>query len=178
MSSLSVELKPQFRTMFPPNGGFYEVAVGCDVSVIDQANIAPAIEKLEAAMTPANSDECEDWLMMLQAACARRNDSEDGATVALDLYTAAIRQYPADVAKAACMGMATRRGVNWFPTLGELLEQCDKLAGPRKAMIAALKSPRLAPPQPVNRKPETEAERRAFVAATLAGMLKKPGMAA
>ena len=164
--------------MFPPSGGFYEVAVGCEVSVMDPASIAPAIEKLEAAMTPATADDCEDWLTMLQAACARRNDSEEGASVAFDLYSAALRQYPADVAKAACMGMATRRGVNWFPTLGELLEQCDKLAGPRQAMLAALKSPRLAPPEPVNRKPQTEAERRAFVAATLAGLFKKPDDAA
>lgn len=164
--------------MFPQSGGFYEVAEGCDLSVTDPANIAPAIEKLEAAMTPATADDCEDWLTMLQAACARRNDSEDGASVAYDLYAAALRQYPADVAKAACMGMATRRGVNWFPTLGELLEQCDKLVGPRKAMLASLKAPRLAEPAPVNRKPETEAERRAFVASLLKGAFKAPDDAA
>lgn len=155
--------------MFPPSGGFYDVAVGCDVSVIDGANIPAAIDKLEAAMTPAQADECEDWLTMLQAACARRNDSEEGASVALDLYTAALRQYPADVAKGACMQMATRRGTNWFPTLGELLQICDTLAGPRRAMLSALKRP--AKPMPSldrDTVPEPE-DRKAYVNEMLAG---------
>ncbi len=176
-SSLNVVVRPRYETRFPPSGGFYDVAVGCDVTG-DLANVTQAAERLEAAMTPAESDECEEWLAMLQAACARRNDSEAGANVALSLYTAALRQYPADVAKAACINIATKRGTNWFPTLGELMAELDHLAAPRRSMLAALRNPRLAPPAPVNRKPETEEERRAYVASLLAGIARKPDDAA
>lgn len=160
------------ETRFPATGGFYTVAVGCDVEA-DPANIDRAIERLEAAMTPADRDQCEDWITALQAACARRNDGENIAEVAYDLYTDALRQYPADVAKAACVGIATKPGLNWFPVLGELTEKCDALASPRKHMLAGLKRS-LAKPLPALEKdtaPEPE-DRKAYVASLLRGFTR------
>jgi len=153
-SALGVGLTPLVKSIFPASGGWIDVVVGCDITLADGADVGRAIQRVEAAMTPATSDECEDWLAMMQAACARRADSEETATVALDLYSAALRQYPADVAKAVCIQFATRRGTNWFPALGELLEVADRMAKPRQAMLAALRSPPPAPPIPKQREPK------------------------
>jgi len=179
-SALGVGLTPQVKATFPASGGWVDVVVGCDIALADEADVERAIQRVEAAMTPATADECEDWLAMMQAACARRADSEETATVALDLYSAALRQYPADVAKAACIQFATRRGTNWFPALGELLEVADRMARPRQAMLAVLRNPPPALPIPKQREPKEVREKA--VADLMAGLklkavgdpLKKP----
>ncbi len=167
LTSLRVALEPRTELRFPKGGGFREVVVGVDVEADDPDAVEAAIAKVEAAMTPGTADDCDGWLVMLQAACAKRAESEVAAEVALTLYSAALRQYPADVAKAACMHFALRRGTNWFPALGELLEVADRLVEPRKAMLAALKAP--AVQRAITRQREPVEVRRAVIAELMAG---------
>lgn len=115
---------------------------GYDLGIEDHGKIPAAIEKLSQAMTPGTADQCEAWLVMLQAATARRNDSEAGSAVAYSLYASELRQWPADVARAACERLARGKGLgggaNWFPTLAELVAECERQAAPRKVLLASL----------------------------------------
>lgn len=127
------------ESRFPPEGGYYTVPVGCAYEIAEPKNVALAVQRIRGALTPATADQCEGWLVMLQAACARRPDSEASSAVAYALYASHLRQYPADVAKAACAQLARGRGgVTWFPTLGELIDACERMEAPRKVMLAGL----------------------------------------
>lgn len=142
ISTLGVTATPRIEHRFPPNAPAYRITTGCDFAVEDPVNIPAAIAKVEQAMTPATTDQCEGWLVMLQAATARRTDSEATTGVQYALYAAELRRWPADVAKAACETLARGRvghvGTNWFPTLAELAQLCDQLASPRRVMLARL----------------------------------------
>lgn len=168
------------ESRFPKEGGWIDVVIGADLKLADTADLARAIERVEAAMTPAEQDQVDEWLAMTQAACARRPASEETAEVVLSLYSAAMRQYPADVARAACMHFATKRGTNWFPALGELLEVADRMALPRQMMLATLRNPPKEAGQPFVREPADV--RKTKAAEIMAGLnlktvgdpLKKP----
>jgi hypothetical protein len=118
------------------------VTVGFDLEIASHDQIPAAMHKVAQAMTPATADQCEAWLVMLQAACARRADSDVTAAVAYSLYAAELRRWPADVAKAACERLARGKpghtGPNWFPTLAELVAECERFAAPRRALYASL----------------------------------------
>lgn len=129
---------------FPPNGKAYSVATRCAVLAPDASSVAAAIVKLEGATTGPDKRQVEIWLVALQAATKGAKASEIASMVALDLYTAALMRYPADVAKSACMMMAMRPPTpgetNWFPSLGELIAECDRLVSPRQTMLAGLRA--------------------------------------
>ena len=77
--------------------------------------------------------------MALSASTARRNEGDDTSEVVLNLYSARLAMYPADIARQACMDFALRREKpNWFPTLSELDEACEKMTDQRRALKAAL----------------------------------------
>jgi hypothetical protein len=124
------------------------VTVGCDFRIDDEAQIPAALDKIEQALTPATAEQCEGWLVMLQAATAHRADTGATSAVAYSLYASELRQWPADVAKSVCerfaRGKAGYTGTNWFPTLAELVSELERAASQRKAMYEALRN--WAPP--------------------------------
>ena len=140
MSSLNVEVTFHERFMFPPDARPYKVIERADVTAQDAEAIPAAVAKVQAAMTRITFEQAEEFLAMLQAACAHRSEGEASSNVGLTLYASCLAQFPADVAKAACMNMALRKtkGPNWFPTLSELNAECERLASTRKAMLSAL----------------------------------------
>jgi hypothetical protein len=158
-SQLGVGLKIETEWRFPEGEAAYQLPVGALVSVADEVNIPAAIARLEGAATPALKAQAENWLVALQAACAGGRRSEAGSEVAFDLYSGALTRYPADVARKACSELATkpRDSTAWFPTLPELMAVCERLAAPRRAMLAGLRTFRLP----------TEEERRAAQARDL-----------
>ena len=141
-STLGVTAIPRTEYRFPADGDAYRVTVGCNFDIRDHAAIPAALDKIEQALTPASPEHCEGWLVMLQAATAHRADSGATSAVAYSLYAAELRQWPADVAKAACeriaRGKPCQSGTNWFPTLAELVKECERLASNRKAIYRAL----------------------------------------
>lgn len=148
---------------FPPGGGFYSLVTGAEVKLAPGAELAAAHAKLCGAMVPPTSDQAEDWVAMLQAACARRPDSEASAAVAFSLYVGELCQWPADIARTVCMKRARGEGVvgtNWFPPLAEISQECARLTAPRRAMLQAVKfkAPKEIERYPVARKEPTEDE--------------------
>lgn len=142
-SSLAVEVTVDVSIRYPKSGGFRVHATGARVLPgSDAENIPQAASRMRAALTGPTKEQAEDWLVMLQAACAGGRRSEIGATVALELYAGCLMRFPADVAKAACMRLALnpRPGGNWFPTLAEINEACEALASSRRLMTHALEA--------------------------------------
>lgn len=136
---------------FPEGCAPMVVTAGYEIVISEPQQVPAAIGRIESAMTPADREKCEDWLVMLQAALAGGKKSAVAASVALELYVGALRRYPADVAKRACEDLATkpRAGGAWFPALPELVAELERQAAPRKALLDALRSWR----------PPTEADR-------------------
>lgn len=139
---MNVTALPKAEWRFPQDGDAYQITTGCDFKIEDEAVIPQAIAKIEQAMTPATQEQCEGWLVMLQASTARRADSDATSMVAYAVYTSELRKWPADVAKAACERLARGKlghtGPNWFPTLAEIYHECQRMAAPREVMLSAL----------------------------------------
>lgn len=134
-SSLGVEVEPEFEWRFPKDKPAYRVPGRVHVAGPVE-NLPAARQKTEAACTPPTTEDAENWLAALQVATAGAKRSEQGTMLALSLYAAALKRYPADVAMRACADLATT--ANWFPTLAELIARCDALGGPRLAIRNAL----------------------------------------
>lgn len=138
-SQLGVALKANsdIRGRYDEHGAFlgyvttrrwYE-AVGTDD---DKARVADALRKMEAR---APQDAIEGWLAELSVITAKRADDEFTETLRLAAYASRLSAYPADVARAACLGREWR----WWPTWAELKDECDRLAAPRREMASALR---------------------------------------
>ena len=140
-SSLNVVAKPRTRMMFPTTGGYYARIEGFDVQGLDRMNRAEAIAAVNAAMTRPTVEDCEELIASLHAVTARRSDDEDTLSLAMSLYAGCLAQYPADIAKSVCMSFALRsKKPNWFPTLSEINDACDKATAQRKALLHTLQS--------------------------------------
>lgn len=141
-STLGVTVSPTTSLRFPVAGGYYHAVTGCSVESPGSESTELALTKVEQAMTPATAEQAEGWLVILQASTARRKGTEASGAVTFGVYASELRRWPADVAKTVCermaRGVGRPPGVNWFPTLAEIAQDCEKLAAPRAAMLAAL----------------------------------------
>lgn len=140
-SSLNVVAKPQARMMFPASGGYFNRVEGFNLDGLTAANRNSAIDAVEAAMTRPTMEGAEELVASLHAATARRGDDAEGQSLAMSLYAGCLAQYPADIAKSVCMAFALRRArPNWFPTLSEIDEACERATAQRAALLVALKA--------------------------------------
>jgi hypothetical protein len=138
-SSLNVAAKPQSRMMFPPEGGFYRRTTGFQVSGLTPENRETARQAVQSAMTRPPLDKCEEWVAGLHAVTARRGDDTATLDLTMSLYAACLAKYPADVAKQACLHFAMRSAKpNWFPTLSELAEWCERETAQRQQLLDSL----------------------------------------
>lgn len=97
-------------------------------------------------MSPAAPGQVEDWISALHSVTVGQRKSEDTTELAFDIYVTTLGRYPADVAREACSSLMVSK---WFPTLGEVIDRCDKLVSSRREMLASLEG----------WKPETEKQR-------------------
>lgn len=157
-SSLGVEVSIKTEWRFPEGEPAYQLPITASIAAENPDNIPAAIARIEGALTGPEKTQAEDWLLMLQTACAGGRKSEVNMHVALDLYSGSLCRFPADVARAACAELATkpRDSTAWFPTLPELLAVCERYAAPRAAMLAGLKTFRL-PTEEERRKDQARA---------------------
>lgn len=138
-SSLNVVAKPETRMMYPPEGGYYAKTTGFRVSGLTPANRTAARQAVESAMTRPTLDKCEEWVAGLHAVTARRGDDTATLDLTMSLYAACLAQYPADIAKSACMDFAMRTvKPNWFPTISELNEYCERMTSQRQQLLRSL----------------------------------------
>lgn len=133
------------------------------------------------AQTPADEGRIELWLAELAVITARRRDDEGTDALRLSAYATRLRDYPADVAKAALLDHRWR----FWPSWAELAEVCDALVKPRRELQmrldqAAAKAEQRAIPAP-GQHHETRDERRVSAEKArdiLAGINLRAGMEA
>ena len=97
-----------------------------------------AAQAIKAAITRPTREDCEEWIATLHAVTARRADDASTLELILNVYCGVLARYPADVAKQVCQDFALRREKpNWFPTLSELDEACERMASERIKLAEA-----------------------------------------
>lgn len=143
LKSQGVAANPEVRLTYPTTGGYRRELTGYSFEGLTAVVQHKAVTALESAMTPATQDDCEGWVATMHACMAHRGSSETAVELVLSLYAGLLQKYPADVAKTACMAFTLRREKpNWFPTLSELDEACEKATERRAALLASARAGR------------------------------------
>ena len=137
------------------DAGFDTWARGCEVSGPADAR-ATAADELERLMEPAPLRMIEEWLAELSVIVARRADDDFGDSLRVTAYASRLREYPADVARAAVIGGRWK----FWPAWSEMEVICERKVAARRHMIAAL---RRADDPPEQRKLPTMEERERLV---------------
>lgn len=142
-SSLGIVPQPQISLTYPVTGGYQRSVTGFSFEGLTQNNLSRALEATYSAMTPATVQRCEEHVSTLHAVTAHRNDSENSLRLILRLYADCLARYPADVSKAVVQRFIYRSDKpNFFPTLSELKDACDKAAAQRQQLVAAMENKR------------------------------------
>ena len=158
-----VELKVGFDYRFPRDErgnslGFVAVVKGCEIAVAPGGNPDAALADMERLQVAAPVSVIEAWLAELSVITARRHDDEFAEELRVTAYASRLRQFPADIVKEALL----RHTWKFWPSWQELEAVCRRLAGPRSAMIAALR--RGPQPEEQGRRERVSAERAAEIA--------------
>jgi len=142
-SSLGIVPQPQISLTYPVTGGYQRTVTGYSFEGLTPDNRSRALEATYSAMTPATVQRCEEHVSTLHAVTAHRNDSENSLRLILRLYADCLARFPADVAKAVVERFIYRSDKpNFFPTLSELKDACDKAAAQRRQLLASLENKR------------------------------------
>lgn len=135
LKSQGVAVLPEVRLTYPAAGGYRRELTGYSFAGMTDASRPKVAAALKSVMTPASENDCEGWVATMHACMAHRGSSETAVELILSLYAGRLQMYPADVAKAVCIAFTLRREKpNWFPTLSELDEACEKAAEARSAL--------------------------------------------
>jgi hypothetical protein len=142
-SSLEIVPQPQVSLTYPVTGGYQRTVTGFTFEGLTPDNRSRALEATYSAMTPATVQRCEEHVSTLHAVTAHRNDSENSLRLILRLYADCLAKFPADVAKAVVERFIYRTDKpNFFPTLSEMKDACDKAAAQRQRLLASLENKR------------------------------------
>ena len=140
-SSLGIVPQPQISLTYPVTGGYQRSVTGFSFEGLTQTNLSRALEATYSAMTPATVQRCEEHVSTLHAVTAHRNDSENSLRLILRLYADCLARYPADVSKAVVQRFIYRSDKpNFFPTLSEMKDACDRAAAQRQQLMAAMEN--------------------------------------
>jgi len=138
-SSLAIVPQPQISLTYPTTGGYRREVTGFSFEGLTPDNRSDAVRAVQSAMTPPSIQRCEEHVSTLHAVTAHRQDSENSLRLILRLYSDCLAKYPADVAKAVVERFMYRpEKPNFFPTLSELKESCDRAAAQREQLLNAL----------------------------------------
>lgn len=138
--------------MFPNDGPSYQVLAECEVSGTDLARESYCGDLINF-LAPADTRQIEAWLAELSVLVARRPAGEFDEAVKLEAYASRLRRFPADVVRHVLIEKTWK----FWPTWDELQAACSRLAGTRRAILAALDRPAkeekpIQPPSPEQRK--------------------------
>lgn len=159
-----VALRVKYDNRYPPEGGSYSIAVGCecDGSVAARASMEADLVNF---LAPAEQRTIEGWLAELSVIVARRQHEAVDEEVRLVAYASRLSQYPADVVRYVLIGKTWK----FWPTWAELERECLMYASPRVEMLRAVRRP--IPPTPPESTPPTP-EERAKVEAEIRALVK------
>lgn len=132
MLQFGVTCSVRTETLYPMTEGgettFRQKVASLTVTSASSADLPAALNVIEESLLPAPTETIEQWLAELSVKTARRKESTAGGELALSVYTAHLREFPADVVRHV---LTSYRGV-WFPTWGELADRMDDFVEPRR----------------------------------------------
>lgn len=139
ISSLGIVPQPQISLTYPVTGGYQRTVTGFSFEGLTPDNRSEALRAVQSAMTPPSVQRCEEHVSTLHAVTAHRQDSENSLRLILRLYSDCLAKYPVDVVKAVVERFMYRSDKpNFFPTLSELKEACDRAAAQREQLLRSL----------------------------------------
>lgn len=120
-------------------------------------------DALEYINRQANGRNVAAEVTRLRTLTAKRAEGEFDMELSIGAITEELQPYPEDIVRTVCRDWA--RENKWFPTLSELIAECEALLKPRRAMLAAIKSALPLPaPEPQSWSPPTDAQKLAVSA--------------
>lgn len=133
-------------------------------------------DALEYITRPANGRTVAAEVTRLRTLTAKRAEGEFDMELSIGAITEELQPYPEDIVRTVCRDWA--RENKWFPTLSELIAECDALHMPRLKLLNAVSSALPLPaPKPDAWTPPTDSEKQA-VSAMIDGFLNSHRMAA
>lgn len=139
-SCLQIVPQPQVSLTYPVTGGYQRTVTGFSFQGLTENNRSDALKAVHSAMTPATVERCEELVSTLHAVTAHRQDGENSLRLILRLYADCLARYPADVSKAVVERFIYRSDKpNFFPTLSEVKDACDKASGQRQQLADSLR---------------------------------------
>ena len=102
-----------------------------------RADVERALALVDLACEPATVGQVERWLAELALVTKARADHGDDAAARLAIIARDLREFPADVVRAAIKRRA--QGYQFFPSLSELLMTCRLLGSRRLALREGLR---------------------------------------
>ena len=134
LESLPGGVSVETRLVFPVKGGYRKI--------VDRVRIGEGVNRAEARayvaghFAPMTHDQAEERIVMLDIATKSQKRDDFSASLALSMYAAELRRFPADVARDACVQWADTE--IFFPALAELHQLLQSLAGFRTSLLGAL----------------------------------------
>lgn len=101
-----------------------------------EAMIEQARQALDAALVPAEPAAVLKMLARLKISTSSRNRDGDDAKLERRVFADELRRYPLDVVDEACRRWARRE--QWWPSIAEIVGECDKLVNWRRVTREAL----------------------------------------
>ena len=112
------------------------------------------MQRIDAALAPAPIGQIDQWIAALHVGTRHRNEDESSLELLQKLYRATLSQYPASATREACGELL--KTSEWFPTVKELTDACDRHAAPLRSLRHRVASWRLPPPAVVREETETD----------------------
>ena len=150
--SLNVALRVTYdtRTVYDDKGNpetIFFASGGTATGQIEDLEDVKA--KIEAAMQPADDRRIEGWLAELSVITIRRAGDAFSEELRLDAYAKRLREYPADVTRAALLDHSWK----FWPSWSELADVCDTLVMERRVLRGAVYSAQRRVEQPTPSEP-------------------------
>ena len=144
-------IKTKVDKDFNPIG--YALTVKCDVP-------ESWLNALKHFTRPARGDVVAMEVTRLRSVTAKRKESDLNHELTIAAITEELAVYPEDIVRTVCRERG--RKSQFFPTLKELIDQCEELFLFRKAALDGLSSPSVALPKPSEEwTPPTEDQKHA-----------------
>ena len=105
-------------------------------NAVGEAMLEQARAVLDAALVPAEPAAVLKILARLKISTSYRSYAADDAKLERRVYADELRGYPLDVIDEACRKWARRE--QWWPSVAEIVEECNKLSGWRRVTRAVL----------------------------------------
>jgi hypothetical protein len=124
------------RWIDPQVGDSFEAVQGVDWPEMTFEQAASILNTIEAMMLPADRRSTLGLLLQLWHATAKTGISEEDMQIKSATYVDDLRDYPGDVTR--CVLTMARKRFKFFPTVAELVEECESMVVKRRWLLRTL----------------------------------------